>query len=126
MTVLLNKTPHDPLVFVNDAGERLVLPAVAPVRLAESHSTAMDLLVAPDGVGMGEHQTVAPVVVPCVTVEYTCTDCLPPQQPDTVLIVSQLVVGAFPDRPDLMYPTGLVRDDQGTIVGFRALARPMA
>lgn len=46
---------------------------------------------------------------------------LPDPEPDTLLIVSVLVKSAVPDRNDLVVPVKLVRDEEGHIVGCRAL-----
>jgi len=47
---------------------------------------------------------------------------LPEPQPDTIYIVSALVAQAAPDRPDVFIVDDTVRDDQGRIIGARALA----
>jgi hypothetical protein len=47
---------------------------------------------------------------------------LPDPQPDTYYIVSALVAQACPDRHDLLLPDDTIRDDQGRIIGCRALA----
>jgi len=48
---------------------------------------------------------------------------LPPPQPDTVYIVSILVLQACPQRSDLVAPdttpAGAIRDEQGKIIGVR-------
>jgi hypothetical protein len=48
---------------------------------------------------------------------------LPDPAGDTAYIVSQLVVGAAPDRRDLYYPAELVRDSAGRVVGCGSLGR---
>lgn len=47
---------------------------------------------------------------------------LPEPEAWTLYVVSQLVVTHIPERTDLAFPFDLVRDDEGTITGFRALA----
>ena len=47
---------------------------------------------------------------------------LPDPQPDTYYIVSAVVAQACPDRNDLLIPDDTVRDEQGRIIGCRALA----
>ena len=42
--------------------------------------------------------------------------------PDTIYVVSALVAQAVPDRPDVFIVDDAVRDDQGRIIGARALA----
>jgi len=48
---------------------------------------------------------------------------LPEKKEDTYLIVSQLVADACLGRDDLLVPADLVRDEQGRVIGCRALAR---
>lgn len=47
---------------------------------------------------------------------------LPDSRPSTYYIVSAIVAQACPDRHDLLIPDDTVRDDQGQIIGCRALA----
>lgn len=48
---------------------------------------------------------------------------LPEEKPGQFLIVSRLVMAACPDRKDLLVPDGIVRDEEGKIVGCTSLAR---
>ena len=47
---------------------------------------------------------------------------LPEPQPDTIFVVSTLVAQAVPERQDVFIVDDVVRDDQGRIIGARALA----
>lgn len=47
---------------------------------------------------------------------------IPPYDPDTINIVSQLVAASCPNRKDLVYPNDLVRNDEGVIIGCKSLA----
>ena len=47
---------------------------------------------------------------------------LPNPQPDTIYIVSAIVAQAVPDRPDVFIVDDTVRDEQGRIIGCRALS----
>jgi hypothetical protein len=47
---------------------------------------------------------------------------LPEPQPDTIYVVSALVAQAVPDRSDVFVVDDTVRDEQGRIIGCRALA----
>lgn len=47
---------------------------------------------------------------------------LPDPEENVILIVSKMCADARPARRDLWYPTKLVRDEQGRIVGCDALA----
>lgn len=44
---------------------------------------------------------------------------LPAANKNTFLIVSRMVKSACPERLDLLVPSGLVRDDNGVIIGCR-------
>lgn len=46
---------------------------------------------------------------------------LPEPQEGVLLIVSQLIKGAFPDREDLVVPAEMVRDNKGNIIGCKSL-----
>ena len=47
---------------------------------------------------------------------------LPDPQPDTIFVVSALVAQAVPERQDVFIVDDAIRDDQGRIIGARALA----
>ncbi len=47
---------------------------------------------------------------------------LPDPQPDTIFVVSALVAQAVPERQDVFIVDDAVRDEQGRIIGARALA----
>jgi len=51
------------------------------------------------------------------------TTGLPPAQAGVSLIVSRLVAAANPDRRDLLFPYGEIRDKRARIVAVGALAR---
>jgi len=48
---------------------------------------------------------------------------MPEQVSGVAYIVSALVRSAYPDRTDLLIPHGLVRDDDGNIIGCRGFAQ---
>ncbi|MFB6367662.1 hypothetical protein ACFCP7_27240 [Paenibacillus elgii] len=48
---------------------------------------------------------------------------LPDPQPETVYIVSALTAQAVPHRDDVFIPDDAVRDEQGRVIGCRALGR---
>jgi hypothetical protein len=48
---------------------------------------------------------------------------LPDPTPDTVFLVSRVLALALPDRRDLVFPFGEIRDDAGRIVAVESLAR---
>ena len=108
MTRLANYTPHAVLTYRPDGGDALELPQVGNARCQEEFQA--------DGQFDGGW--------PRTLMHYGAVNGLPAPEPGTVYVVSQLVVNALPERGDLAFPAGLVRDDEGTIIGFRYLARP--
>ena len=109
MTTLANYTPHTALTYRPEGGEVVVLPQLGSARCAEEYLPAGKFH---DG------------DLPLTLMRYGEVTGLPDPQPGTVFVVSQLVVNALPERTDLAFPAGLVRDGEGTIIGFRYLARP--
>ena len=104
---IVNLTPHD--VYL--AGADVTLPSRGiPPRVSLETTKMDDLDVA------GHPATVEIVVERPGEV----TD-LPPAQAGIIYIVSRMVAEACTDRHDLCYPTALIRDDQGRIVGCGAL-----
>lgn len=103
-----NFTPHDPITFFS-ASASVVLPqqGLARCGLIETESGYWD----------DENR------VRRVLVEYGDVAGLPEPAAGTVVLVSQLVVRAVPERADLAFPHDLVRDDEGTVIGFNTLAR---
>ncbi len=107
-TMLANYTPHATLTYRPDSAETIVLPQLGNARCQEEYIPAGTF---DDG------------DLPVTLMRYGQVTGLPDPQPGTVYVVSQLVVNALPERVDLAFPAGLVRDDEGTIIGFRYLAR---
>jgi len=66
--------------------------------------------------------TVDGISVPVNRTQFGVVTGLPDPQPDTIYIVSAVVAQAVPDRPDVFIVDDAVRDDQGRIIGARALA----
>jgi len=66
--------------------------------------------------------TVDGVTIPVNRTRFGQVSDLPDPQPDTIYIVSSLVAQAVPDRQDVFIVDDAVRDDQGRIIGARALA----
>ena len=65
--------------------------------------------------------TVDGITVPVNQTRFWIFD-LPDPQPDTIFVVSMLVAQAVPERLDVFIVDDTVRDDQGRIIGARALA----
>ena len=66
--------------------------------------------------------TVDGVTVPINKTQFGAVSDLPDPRPDTIYVVSALVAQAVPERQDVFIVDDAVRDDQGRIIGARALA----
>ncbi len=66
--------------------------------------------------------TVDGVTIPVNRTQFGEVTGLPDPQPDTIYIVSAVVAQAVPNRPDVFIVDDAVRDEQGRIIGARALA----
>ena len=105
---IINKTPHPVNLLVGD--KVFTFPkADDPVRLSseEVHSA---------NIGNDDY------TFPVYTVKYGSGN-MPEQENGVAYIVSALVKNAYPDRPDLLIPHGLVRDNEGNIVGCKGFAQ---
>ena len=103
-----NFTLHDPLVLHTPDGV-FTFPREGIARCQE------DVIQDPDWPEVGS--------LPRRQIRYGTVNGLPDPQSGTVFLVSQLVVAALPDRTDLAFPCDVLRDEQGTPTGFRALGR---
>ena len=66
--------------------------------------------------------TVNGITVPVNQTWFGEVSNLPDPRPNTIYVVSALVAKAVPDRQDVFIVDDAVRDDQGCIIGARALA----
>ena len=106
MTTLRNFTPH-PLHFLPPGGEAFEIPSEGIARVSmEARSVSVEGLPVP-----------AVVQVPG---EITG---LPAPAEGVVFIVSAMVANAA-NRPDVAHPAEFVRDEDGKIIGARALGFP--
>lgn len=107
---LVNLTPHD-INIADEAGKiiRTIPPTGVPARVQTIAVPAGNI----DG-------------VPFVETSYGKVENLPPEDGETVYIVSPFVINALPKRKDLVRPdTGptCVRDADGNIIAARTLTR---
>lgn len=111
VSALVNQTDHEPLnLWVGDRIALSLPRADRAARCQETTESKGDLVI-------GRTR------IPLMSVQYGEVEHLPPARPGVIYIVSQLVVRACPERTDLLFPTDLVRDAAGSIIGCRALAR---
>ena len=111
MNAIINLTPHQVTVVAEDDTVLAEWPASGAVaRLRETQV---------DGIHLGTEQGAIP------TDQVTYADDvtgLPPEQAGTLLIVSR-ILAAQVHRADLYFPSREVRDEQGRIIGCRALGQ---
>jgi hypothetical protein len=116
---LLNCTPHSIVLLSEELSEdtwepvlvRYVSkPSGTVARVEITRETSFILAIAEDG------------GVPVNTTATGAVTGLPDPRPGRYLLVSRQVAEALPERGDLLVVDDTVRDEQGRIVGARALA----
>lgn len=110
MDQIINLTPHDVTILDNDSNEVARFPSQGCVRLASKIEQLTTI----------ETDTIE---VPVTITTYGRAENLPPQKAGIWLIVSQVVVQALWERPDLLFPNELIRDERGRVVGCQSLGR---
>lgn len=100
----LNLMPHGP------EGPVVTIPPSGLVARCATSRVQVDTIIV-DG-----------VAIPVNCTQFGAVTGLPEPQPDTIFIVSAVVAQAVPDRPDVFIVDDAVRDEQGRIIGARALA----
>lgn len=102
--MLINLTPHE-ITIIRDDGNIALPPSGTIARCT-----------------VNRHQVGSVDGIPVNRTVFGAVEGLPDPQPDTYYIVSAIVAQACPDRSDLLITDDAVRDDQGRIIGCRALA----
>ena len=108
---IVNLTPH-PLNLMPEGpdGPTVTIPPSGQVARCATSRVQVDTVTA-DGITVPVNQT-----------RFGEVSDLPDPQPDTIFVVSALVAQAVPERQDVFITDDAVRDDQGRIIGCRALA----
>lgn len=105
-----NLTPHD-ITLVRDE-VKVLIPASGKVCRVLTQTYDSHNIVLLNG-----------MTIPVVKTRFGEIEGLPPKQNGKVYIVSQIVRSALTakgeDRPDVVVPADLVRDDKGNIIGCR-------
>jgi hypothetical protein len=108
---IVNLTPHAlNLMPGGPAGPTVTIPPSGQVARCAVDRVQVDTV------------TVNGVSVPVNQTQFGSVSNLPDPQPDTIFVVSALVAQAVPDRQDVFIVDDAIRDDQGRIIGARALA----
>lgn len=114
-TNIVNVTPH--AVVVTDEAHRGITTFPPSGKVARC-GTASSHLGTINGLPL-VRETIGKVYVAVGT--GGGTEPMPEPQDGVLLLVSRVVFDALPERSDLVYPTRLVRDDDGRVVGCAAL-----
>lgn len=104
MKTLINLTPHE--IRIIHADQEVVIQPSGTVARCQVEQTIVGFV---NG-------------IPVYKAIYGQVENLPDPQPGVVYIVSALVAQAVPNRDDVLIPFDSVRDQNGKIVGCKALA----
>lgn len=108
---IVNLTPHD-INFIGEGNE--VVLTIPSSGVARASSTRYQTgTVTPEGTDL---------VISLNRTIFGKVENLPDPQEDTIYIVSALTAQAVPERYDLYITDDAVRDENGRIIGCRALA----
>jgi len=102
----INLTPH-PIVFMDEGGN--IIEEVNPFGVVARASQREEKIGEIDG-------------LPVYKMEFGEVKNLPEPSEGTIYIVSLATAQACPERKDVFIPAHPVRDEQGRIIGCRALA----
>ena len=108
---IVNLTPH-PLNLMPEGpeGPVVTIPPSGQVARCTVDRVQVDTVTV-DGIAVSVNRT-----------QFGEVTGLPDPQPDTIYIVSAMVAQAVPERSDVFIVDNAVRDEQGRIIGARALA----
>lgn len=110
---IINLTPHAiNLMPAGPDGPTVTIPPSGQVARCAVDRVQVDTITVDGGIS-----------VPVNTTRFGQVSGLPDPQPDTIYVVSALVAQATPDRQDVFIVDDAIRDDQGRIIGARALAQ---
>jgi hypothetical protein len=105
---LVNLTPHE-ITIVQDLGDPVRVPPSGTVARCQEQRAVV------------AHLKVEGGVVPVTHTIFGEVQGLPEPEPSTWFVVSRVVQEACPNRKDLLIPDDSVRDQDGRIIGCRAL-----
>lgn len=104
---IINLTPHS-ITFVDDAGNTIL--TIEPSGQIARCSVTREKIGEINGIPINKSR-------------FGKVENLPKPQEDTIYIVSALTAQAVPERKDVYITDDAVRDEQGRIIGCRALAQ---
>ncbi len=108
---IVNLTPHAlNLMPEGPTGPTVTIPPSGQVARCAVNRVQVDTV------------TVDGITVPVNQTRFGEVSDLPDPRPNTIYVVSALVAQAVPNRPDVFMVDDAIRDDQGRIIGAKALA----
>lgn len=108
---IVNLTPHElNLMPQGPDGPVVTIPPSGQVARCASSRVQVDVV------------TVDGVAIPVNRTQFGEVTGLPDPQPNTIFVVSALVAQAVPNQADVFIVDDTVRDEQGRIIGAKALA----
>ena len=118
--MLYNLTPHTVRVFsATDEIVAEIPPSGMVARIEKLGSFRNDSEVV-SVQNFGDADEIWEYNIPILTASVTDITDLPDEQANVRFIVSAMLRAACPDRPDLVSPADLVRDESGSVIGCRA------
>lgn len=112
VVTIVNCTPHPVSVLNQQTGEMVIIPKGDIIPRVSSSTELIDTVETSFGLIRITRNTFGQV------------ENLPDPQPNTLFIVSAMVMNACPNRNDLVCPNESVRDSEGRIIGCQSLALP--
>lgn len=109
---ILNCTPHD--INIMDSDNNIILTVSSSNTLIRVSQTTTD----------AGSLSIEGIDIPITDNTFGDVIGLPPQQDDTILIVSAMVANACKTRTDLALVNQAVRDEKGRIIGCKSLSFP--
>ena len=108
--VIINKTPHPVTLYKDGEPFKTFEPESPSPRLVQTRK--VDKVLKIDGVDINLNKT-----------EFSAPYDLPEPQPNTLYIVSALLMNGVEGRDDLIVPDEAIRDSDNRIIGCNAFAR---
>lgn len=108
MVKIINLTPHTINLMIGEGSIEIKSSGVARCKVSAEQVGTIEV----DGKEIPINKKV-----------YGEVEGLPEKQEGTIYIVSSLVAQAVKDRDDVFIPDELVRDEEGRVIGARALAK---
>lgn len=110
---IMNLTPHALTIISGENNmQKLVIEPSGVVARVSTRTESIGSITTDDGFN-----------IPLTTTVFGRLEGLPAPEEGTIYVVSSLVAGRVPYRPDVMIPNESIRDDKGRIIGCLSLGK---